>query len=381
MVAINIAARQIDAGHDVKLIYEDLGGELIRLPHQLTEDRLVMVPARTISSRLVDSDFSRIAEPVLDDADIIHVHGIWRRVPFRSMKFASSIGAPFMISPHGMLNEWALQQNPMRKKAAFMMGTWNLIEKANGIHALSDYEYDCVKDHNLAATLAKIPNGVDLTEIYPLPDPGSFRNKHPQLRQDGRDLPFILFLARLHPGKRLDLLVEAFAMVAPNLPDLRLVVVGPDFGAQADLEARIQHHGLGDKVTLTGPIWGKDKFEPIVDATAYCLPSDHESFSVAIVEALACGCPAIISEECHFPEVRESKSGFIVKLDVDELAKAMHEMVINQTLRQQMSANARKLVEENYQWEIIATKLTAFYQDLIKTRSVPQSRNRQTLSA
>ena len=115
-----------------------------------------------------------------------------------------------------MLNQWALKQNPMRKKAAFWLGTWNLIENAAGVHALSEYEFDCVTNHRLRAITTKIPNGVDLSEIEPLPAPGTFRNKHPQLKQDGIGLPYVLFLARLHPGKRLDLLIEAFALVAPE---------------------------------------------------------------------------------------------------------------------------------------------------------------------
>ena len=382
MVAINIAARQLDAGHDVQLIYEDLGGELIRLPDQLVNDRLIVVPSRTISSRLVDSDFARVAEPVLEQADIVHVHGIWRRVPFRCMRFARLARIPFLISPHGMLNEWALKQNPMRKKAAFLLGTWNLIEQANGIHALSQYELDCIVKHRLDATLTKIPNGVDLSEIYPLPEKGTFRRKYPQLNRDGQELPFLLFLARLHPGKRLDLLVDAFAKVAENIPDLRLVIVGPDFGAQADVESRIHHHQLESKVVLTGPIWGKEKYEPLVDATAYCLPSEHESFSVAIVEALASGCPVIISQECHFPEVRQSDSGLVTALDIDEIAKAMHEIVTNHPRRNQMAENAANLVRENYQWETIADQLTQFYQQLVDSRSTSRSQTQnQTLSA
>ena len=381
MVAVNIAARQIEAGHDVRLIFEDLGGDMIELPKQISYEHLVKVPHRTISSRIVDSDFARVAEPVIDAADILHVHGIWRRVPFRSMKYASLIKMPFLISPHGMLNEWALKQNPLRKKAAFLFGTWNLIEKAAGFHALSQYERDCIVKHRLSASLTMVPNGVDLSDLEPLPAGGTFRNKHPALKKDGIGLPFVLFLARLHPGKRLDLLIEAFALVSPNLPELRLVIVGPDFGALADVEARVQLHGLNDKVVITGPIWGKEKFEPLVDATCYCLPSEHESFSVAIVEALACSCPVVISEECHFPEVKDAVAGFEIPLDSQQLAKALHEIVIDCRLREQMSNKARQLVEENYQWNIIAQRITEFYDQLTSKKSAEVVRDREVLSA
>ena len=132
---------------------------------------------------------------------------------------------------------------------------------------------------------------------------------------------------------------------------------------------------------LTGPIWGSEKYEPLVDATCYCLPSEHESFSVAIVEALACRCPVIISEECHFPEVKEAMAGFETPLDVQQLAKAMHEMAINHQRREQMALNARKLVEKNYQWDIIARKLTEFYSRLTPNRQFPAKPDREVLSA
>lgn len=381
MVAVHIAARQIDAGHDVKLIFEDLGGQLIQLPPQLTHHRLVRVPGRTLQSRLFDSDFSRIAKPEIESADILHVHGIWRRIPFGSMKFAGAAGIPFLISPHGMLNGWALRQNPMRKKAAFALGTWNLIQQAKGMHALSQYELNCLQQHQLNAVLTRIPNGVDLTELDPLPAKGTFRKKYPRLIRDGCHLPFVLFLARLHPGKRLDLLIESFALVSLKIPELRLVIVGPDAGARADTEARIRRYRLEDKVILTGAIWGREKFEALVDATCYCLPSEHESFSVAIVEALACGCPVIISDACHFPEVQESEAGIETQLDIQQLAKAMHELVINTEQRKMMSANARQLVEAKYQWHVIAAQLTDFYQHLCGSSSCGRQRGRHQRTA
>ena len=93
---------------------------------------------------------------------------------------------------------------------------------------------------------------------------------------------YVVFIARLHYKKGLDYLADAFAIVAPQSPDLDLVVAGPDEGAKSDFEDRIRRAGVGKRVHLVGPLYGPDKFAALVDCTCFCLPSRQEGFSVAV---------------------------------------------------------------------------------------------------
>jgi glycosyltransferase involved in cell wall biosynthesis len=171
----------------------------------------------------------------------------------------------------------------------------------------------------IKAPIEVISNGINFDEIQPLPKLGSFRNQHTELQND----PFILFLSRLHYKKGLDVLAETFAQVAAKHPTVRLVVAGPDDGARDDFERRVKTAGLAERVHLVGPIYGKAKYEAIVDAACFCLPSRQEGFSVAIIESLAVGCPVVITEGCHFPEVAEVGAGIVTPLNVEQVAASL----------------------------------------------------------
>ncbi len=84
---------------------------------------------------------------------------------------------------------------------------------------------------------------------------------------------------------------------------------------------------------MTGPIYGEDKIAAMADSVCFCLPSRQEGFSIAIIEALACSTPAVITEGCHFPEVGQANAGRVVPLDARMVAEALLEIIRNPTLR------------------------------------------------
>lgn len=145
------------------------------------------------------------------------------------------------------------------------------------------------------------------------------------------------------------------------MPALRLVIAGPDDGELATLKADIAARGIGDRVHIIGPVFGLDKYSALVDAAAFCLPSRMEGFSVAILEALACRCPVIISPQCNFPEVARSGAGIEVELSAMKIADAMLALVHDPERARSMAALGRKLVEDNYTWASIAAALHKTY--------------------
>src|SRR5438874_9473595 len=106
----------------------------------------------------------------------------------------------------------------------------------------------------------------------------------------------IVFIGRLEYGKGLQLLIHAFAKDAGD--DAALVIIGPDShsGYRKTVEEMIQQHGLGDRALLTGMLTGRDKLAALVDAYLLAHPSFHENFGLVVPEALACGCPVIVSD-------------------------------------------------------------------------------------
>jgi glycosyltransferase involved in cell wall biosynthesis len=320
--------------------------------------------------KLADADDADATARVMAAAQAVHLHGVWEPLLLRVARSARRAGIPYVVRPAGMLDPWSLAQKKWKKRIALALGYRRMLDGAAFIHALNADEARLIGPLGLKCPIEVIPNGVFLEEIEPpgsgLPAPGTFRGAHPELGDD----PFVLFLSRLHYKKGLDILADAFARVAASDPKVRLVVAGPDEGARGDFEKRIAaaesklggERNFRGRTHVIGPVYGRAKYEAMVDAACFCLPSRQEGFSVAITEALAVGCPAVITENCHFPEVAEVGAGEVTPLDAGAVADALLRVLSDPRKRQGMGEAGRKLVRERYTWPAIAERTVELYE-------------------
>ncbi len=150
----------------------------------------------------------------------------------------------------------------------------------------------------------------------PLPDIGgaaaALKARFPQWAA-GR---YLLFLSRIHEKKGCDLLIDAFAEVAPQYPDLQLAIVGPDqVGLQPALQAQAQKLGVGERIHFPGPLYGADKWNAMSGAEAFVLPSHQENFGVVVAEAMACGTPVLTTNRVNIWREVEAAGGGLVEGD------------------------------------------------------------------
>jgi glycosyltransferase involved in cell wall biosynthesis len=262
-----------------------------------------------------------------------------------------------------MLDPWSLSQRSLKKRVAMAMGYRTMLNQAAFLHCLNADETRLLKPLRLTCATRTIPNGIFPEEFALLPARGTFRQQHPELG----DAPYVLFLSRLHYKKGLDYLARAFEILATKVPNLRLVVVGPDGGARADFEARVAGAGLADRTHVLGPLYGTEKLAALVAAAAFCLPSRQEGFSMAILEAMACGIPVVISENCNFPEVALASAGCVVPLEASALADALLRVVANPIAAKQMGECGRRLVRQHYTWPAIARLSIDNYEQAISS--------------
>ncbi len=138
-----------------------------------------------------------------------------------------------------------------------------------------------------------------------------------------------------------------------------MVVAGSDDGYKGEFERMIAGHGLGERTHLVGPVYGDDKLAAFNDAACFCLPSRQEGFSIAVTESLACGTPAVVSEDCHYPEVGEVGAGAVTKLDAKAVAEGLRRVLAGD--RGAMGEAGRRLVRERFNWPAVAkTTLEAY---------------------
>src|ERR1039458_8651482 len=176
---------------------------------------------------------------------MIHVHGLWMYPGVLGRQLARRFGAKRIVSPHGMLEPWALQNSRWKKRLAAWLFENRNLRTVDCLHALCQPEADSIRAYGLKNPIAVIPNGVDISAFQNPPGRGLLEARFPALR--GRR--WILFLSRIHPKKGLSHLLRAWAGVngerGVRSPEWMLVIAGPDeLGHEAEMKRLARDLGL-----------------------------------------------------------------------------------------------------------------------------------------
>ena len=286
--------------------------------------------------------------------DLVHLHCLWKYPAFAVSRWTANYGRPYVISPHGMLEPWALQQSRVRKRIALRLFQNSCLKRAHCIRVTSALEAEGVRRAGFANPLALIPNGIKLP-----PPPPLHINKGPCRPRRA------LFLSRLHPKKGVVNLIEAWNNVRPQ--GWELVLAGPDeAGHLAEVEAKVRACGLAHTVSLIGEVWGDAKTALCQDSDLFVLPSFSENFGLAIAEALSCGVPVITTRATPWAEVEQWKCGWWIEVGVDPLAQALRQAVsLPRDELRQMGLRGRRLIQNHYAWEPSARKMVEVYEWMI----------------
>src|SRR5689334_1595398 len=174
-----------------------------------------------------------------------------------------------------MLDPWSLAQKKWKKRLYMAWRLRRHLQRASLIHYTTAMERNACAILGLKPPAIVEPIGINLEEFQDLPDRQAIRQKFPQIA----DRPIIAFLGRIHPGKGLEHLVPAVALLRDLSPVL--IVAGPDSqDFQRTIEAMVANHGLQPRVIFTGMLKGRDRIEMLAGADLFCMPSDHENFGV-----------------------------------------------------------------------------------------------------
>lgn len=284
--------------------------------------------------------------------DVVHAHALFSFSTSAAASAATRNAIPYVIRPLGTLARYGMQQHSLLKQLSWYTVERRVLKKAAGVHFTSEAEREeserLGKWHSFV-----VPLGIDAP---------------PQVSHTATDpaKPVYLFLSRIHPKKRIELLLQAFWLVRESAPGARLIVAGT--GASdyvTELKRLSEELGVSTHVEWSGHVAGEDKQKLYQRADAFVLPSVNENFGIAPVEALAAGLPVVLTRGVAIHrEVETRQAGIIVDDTVSDLAEGMLQLR-DTAVQQDMAWRAAELARDTFSVAAMQRGLIAMYHKIL----------------
>jgi glycosyltransferase involved in cell wall biosynthesis len=281
--------------------------------------------------------------------DAVVVHGMWQwpgicavreLASGRKLKrFGNSLHAPrsplFFLMPHGMLDPWFQRDRSRRVKAVRNWFYWWLVER-RVVNGADGVLFTCEEELRLARTTfggyrpkreVNVGYGIEAPPDFSERMRAAFLERVPGL--EGRS--YVLFLGRVNPKKGVEMLVEAWGVRRDARPTgMDLVIAGPGWDSEYGkrIKELIHEQGAGrmehGAIHAVGMLEGDAKWGAIYGCEAFILPSHQENFGIAVVEALGCGRPVLISDKVNiWREISENGAGLVEEDSVEGTARLL----------------------------------------------------------
>ena len=283
--------------------------------------------------------------------DGVMVHGLWKYNGLAALRaFAGT--KPYVLFPHGMLDPYFKRAFPAKhlKKSAYWLfieswvlrGAFRVLFTTAAERDLARHTFWPSQWEPMVVALGAEPPPHEPAVSMP-----AFFNLCPQV--EGRR--FLLFLGRIDRKKGCDLLINAFTSLRDSDPDLHLVMAGPDAsGWGVELQAAAERGGVASRIHWPGMLEGEAKWGAFEACEAFILPSHQENFGIAVVEALACGRPVLISNQVNIaPDVVADGCALVEPDRLDGTQNLLARwLTLSPSERETMSVQARRSFASRY---------------------------------
>jgi len=351
-VANHISAldvRFVRMGHEVKVIapasrtIKDFGDRFIAIgrPYPIpSSDSVIRVP---ISLHLAPSIKAVLAR---EKFDVVHLHE-----PFMPMLCS----AVLRFSDSVNIGTFHAAQGKPGYNWGRPISTWMIRQRLHKLHGKIAVSEPAREFHSryVPGHYEIIPNGVDVTLFSDGATPMA------PLR-DGK--LNILFVGRLEFRKGLNYLLNAFLTVKQEIPESRLIVVGPGTRLRKRYERWIEKTGLRD-IVFTGFVSEQDKVRYYHTADVVCFPATgRESQGLVLLEGMAAGKPVVASNIPGYASViADGEDGILVPpRNHPDLARALIMLLRDEEMRRRLGGRGKEK-SASYSWELVTRRVMDFY--------------------
>ncbi len=296
--------------------------------------------------------------------DVVYINGLWNYPAVVSCYYSRHYNKPYIVAPRGMLYRYTMGKKAWKKWPYYQLISKRDMQCASAIHYTTrDEAEQCHARLNFDNTALVVPNGTDSETFENLPEGGILKSRYPVL--EGKKI--ILFMSRISWKKGLDILAQAFGILAKGRDDAHLLIVGPDEGGyEKKVKGWLEDEGVQDKATFTGMLKGEEKLSAIAGSDIFVLPSYSENFGMVVVEAMSCGLPVVISDQVGIcDDVESANAGVVVETDATQLAGALKRLLDAPGLCDEMGGRGRSLVARKYGWDQIADSMIKSFSEII----------------
>jgi glycosyltransferase involved in cell wall biosynthesis len=292
--------------------------------------------------------------------DIIDVQGMWNSASIFNFLYFRNNSTPYVITPRGMLESWALKKSYFKKKFFYHLLEKNNIKNAACIRATSILEAKSIRSLGFKNTIVHVPNAI-LVHKFNLKIKENFRKKR------------MLFLSRLNPKKGIVELLNAWKIIQDKNLDWELLICGFN---ENDYKKKMLD--LSIKLDLKRIVWlehvnGEKKNILYKSCDLFILLSHSENFGLVIAEALSFGLPVITTVNTPWKSLNAKGCGWCIELNEKKIINTMnYAMNLNNEQRFEMGKKGRQWIIEDYNLNTMTIKMYRVYNWILNKGPKPK---------
>ncbi|MGN6214163.1 XrtY-associated glycosyltransferase XYAG1 [Parafilimonas sp.] len=285
--------------------------------------------------------------------DVVHIHSWWNMPGFAGLFICKKKRIKVVLSPRGMLSDYIIRHSNSRVK--------QFAHQLFGKSLLSYSYFHATAASEMEECRRVIPGwkGMMISNINNLPQINIIKKQNPVFT--------LLFLSRIHPKKGLELLFQAIARI--NVPVHLQIAGSGDETYISSLKQKAADLGITGKLQWIGWKERKEKFDVLMQADVFVLPSYNENFGNVVIEALHAGTPVLVTEGVALSAfVKEHGLGWVCKTEPTSIQDALEAAMQDKAKRCAITQAAPGIVEKYFSPEVLIKQYRDIYREVVNLK-------------